>query len=54
MTRIDARIQSLIERINAGESIDHDRETTLAGLEFVADSFDRCKAADDELERVTG
>ena len=50
--RIRTRIDSLIERITAGELIDYDCETVLAGWEFVADSMDRHEAEDEQLATI--
>lgn len=49
MTHLDARIESLIDRIEAGETIDHDREIVLAGWDFLRDSLAAQRAADEQL-----
>lgn len=48
--RIRARIDAMITRIDAGEPIDYERETVLAGWEFLADSLDRCEAENEQLD----
>ena len=47
--RIRLHIDSMISRIELGESIDYARETGLAGWEFVADSLDRHEVEDEQL-----
>ena len=46
MDHINSRIDSLIQRIEAGEPINHSREIVLAGLEFVQDRLQTQEAAD--------
>lgn len=54
MDRVRQRIDSIIDRLAAGESIDYAQETLAAGWDFLADSLDRHEDADGQLQRDPG
>jgi hypothetical protein len=46
-TRIERQIDDLIRRLEVGETIEYERETVLAGWNFVADSLETQRTEDE-------